>query len=109
MNAPRFDLIGAGGVGGYWWTDRPMPPPKRRHELESAIDGQGETSPEPSEKERRAIIIAGGRSVLKAIDAAPKLDLNRVGPDMTRLEARNRWLSDLKPLMPTAPLPDEKQ
>ena len=77
MNAPRFDLIGAGGVGGYWWKDRPMPRPKPRPELEGAIDGQGSAG-DGGEASRRAAWIAGWRSVLKAIDAAPKLDLNRV-------------------------------
>ena len=71
---PRVDLIGGGGVG---WVDRPMPRPKRRHELESAIDGQGEAG-DGGESARRAAWIAGWRGVLKAIEAAPRLDLNRV-------------------------------
>jgi hypothetical protein len=74
MSAPRFDLIGGGGVG---WVDRPMPRPKRHAELESAIDGQGEAG-DGGEAARRAAWIAGWRGVLKAIDASPRLDLNRV-------------------------------
>lgn len=65
----RYDLIGAGGVGGYWWTDRPVPRPKPRPELASAIDGQGEAG-DGGEAARRAAWIAGWRGVLKAIDAA---------------------------------------
>lgn len=77
MSAPRFDLIGAGGVGGYWWKDRPVPRPKRHPELASAIDGQGEAG-DGGEAARRAAWIAGWRGVCKAIEAAPRLDLNRV-------------------------------
>ena len=70
----RFDLIGGGGVG---WVDRPMPRAKPRPELESAIDGQGDAG-DGGEAARRAAWIAGWRGVLKAIEAAPRLDLNRV-------------------------------
>lgn len=57
--------------------DRPMPRPRRAPELESAIDGQGEAG-DDGEVARRVAWIAGWRGVLKAIEAAPKLDLNRV-------------------------------
>jgi hypothetical protein len=74
VSGPRFDLIGGGGFG---WVDRPMPRPKGRPELDSAIDGQGAAG-DGGDAARRAAWIAGWRGVLKAIEAAPRLDLNRV-------------------------------
>lgn len=73
----RFDLIGAGGVGGYWWKDRPPPRPKRRPELDGAIDGQGEAG-DGGEASRRAAWIAGWRGVLEAMAKAPKIELNSI-------------------------------
>lgn len=97
MNGPRFDLIGGGGFG---WVERPMPRPKRRPELENAIDGQGEAG-DGGEAARRTAWIAGWRGVLKAIESAPKLELNRVdatGAPMTFGDAP-RPIIQLRPLI----------